>query len=421
MSGTSETLRNTLPSVPPVHVLGGFQTDFARNLAREGREIADLFRDVLEGTLDAVSVDASSIETIHVGNAFGELFAGQAHLGAMAATVDERLMGVPASRHEAAGASGSAAVLGAMSDIEAGRYACALVIGVEQERNVPGDVAARHMGSAAWIGHEGEGARYLWPHMFSRIQEVYEERDGLRYEHLAAIARKSFDNARGNPRAQGRGWRFEASAFLEDDEENPIVEGRVRRRDCSQVTDGAAAVVLCSAAFADTWARRSGRAAARILGWGHRTSSLSLARKLELGRSEAYLFPHVRRTITDALGRAGLADASALGGVEVHDCFSVTEYLAIDHLGLAPPRRAFEAIESGAVARTGKTPINPSGGLIGGGHPVGATGVRMLLDAEKQVTGRAGDCQVAGARTFGTLNIGGSAATAVSFVVGAPS
>ena len=67
----------------------------------------------------------------------------------------------------------------------------------------------------------------------------------------------------------------------------------------------------------------------------------------------------------------------------------------------------------------GRLPINPSGGLIGGGHPVGATGVRMLLDAAKQVTGTAGDYQVDGARTFGTLNIGGSTATTVSLVVGA--
>jgi acetyl-CoA C-acetyltransferase len=405
-----------------VFVLGGFQTDFARNLAREGREIADLFRDVLPGCLHAAQIDAPAIETIHVGNAFGELFAGQAHLGAMPATVDESLIGVPASRHEAACASGSAAVLAAMSEIEAGRYGCALVAGVEEERNVPGDVAARHMGSAAWIGHEGEGARYMWPHMFSRIMEAYLERDrGLEYAHLAALTKKSFEAARANPNAQGRGWSFEADAFGEDDEKNPIVEGLVRRRDCSQVTDGAAAVVLCSADFAEAWSRRTGRAPARILGWGHRTSTLSLARKLELAREQTYMFPHVRQTLTDALARAGLPDASTLGGVEVHDCFSITEYMAIDHLAIAPPGRAFEAIESGAALRSGRTPINPSGGLIGGGHPVGATGVRMLLDAAKQVTGTAGEYQVAGARTFATLNIGGSAATAVSFVVGAAS
>ena len=77
------------------------------------------------------------------------------------------------------------------------------------------------------------------------------------------------------------------------------------------------------------------------------------------------------------------------------------------------PGKAFEAVEDGRIET-----VNPSGGLIGAGHPVGATGVRMLLDAAQQVTGRAGECQVPGARTVATLNIGGSMATVASFVVG---
>jgi acetyl-CoA C-acetyltransferase len=92
--------------------------------------------------------------------------------------------------------------------------------------------------------------------------------------------------------------------------------------------------------------------------------------------------------------------------------------MLIDHLGLTPPGEAWRAIEDGRLERTGAFPINPSGGLIGGGHPVGATGVRMVLDAERQVTGRANDLQIAGATTFATLNLGGSATTAASFIVG---
>jgi acetyl-CoA C-acetyltransferase len=97
----------------------------------------------------------------------------------------------------------------------------------------------------------------------------------------------------------------------------------------------------------------------------------------------------------------------------------MTEYMAIDHLGLTAPGEAWKAIEADAIAIGGKLPINPSGGLIGAGHPVGATGVRMALDAAKQAAGRAGDYQVAGAKSVQTLNIGGSATTAVSFVIGA--
>jgi acetyl-CoA C-acetyltransferase len=91
--------------------------------------------------------------------------------------------------------------------------------------------------------------------------------------------------------------------------------------------------------------------------------------------------------------------------------------MAIDHFGITEPGESWKAIERGDLERDGATPMNPSGGLIGGGHPVGATGVRMLVDAAHQVTGAAGANQVAGARTFATLNIGGSTATAVSFIV----
>jgi acetyl-CoA C-acetyltransferase len=108
-----------------------------------------------------------------------------------------------------------------------------------------------------------------------------------------------------------------------------------------------------------------------------------------------------------------------LDGFEVHDCFTPSEYLAIDHIGLTGPGESWKAIEGGDIEIGGRLPINPSGGLIGGGHPVGASGIRMMLDAAKQVSGLAGDYQVRGARRFGTLNFGGSTATTVSFVIGA--
>ena len=134
--------------------------------------------------------------------------------------------------------------------------------------------------------------------------------------------------------------------------------------------------------------------------------------------SSDLVFPHVRDTISDAFRRAGVTDVMQLDGIETHDCFTTTEYMAIDHFGITAPGESWKAIESGLIERDGALPINPSGGLIGGGHPVGATGARMVFDAAKQVTGRAGDIQVDGARTFATLNIGGSLSTVASFVVG---
>lgn len=92
--------------------------------------------------------------------------------------------------------------------------------------------------------------------------------------------------------------------------------------------------------------------------------------------------------------------------------------MAIDHFGLTEPGQSWRAIEEGVIDFGGRLPINPSGGLIGCGHPVGATGVRQLLDAYKQVTDTAGEYQVPGAAAVGTLNIGGSATSTVCFIVG---
>jgi acetyl-CoA C-acetyltransferase len=395
-------------------VAGGFQTDFARNWGRAGHGFAELVEAVVTGTVEASGVDPADIGVIHVGNAFGQLFTGQGQLGGMPATVDPRLWGIPAARHEAACASGSVAVLSAMADLESGRYDVALVLGVELERTVPGDDASRLLGAAAWIGHEGQDAKFMWPYMFSALADEYDRRYGLDDAHLRAIARLNYTNARSNPNAQTRTWTFTDASFSADDEANPPVEGRVRRTDCSQITDGAAGVVLVSDRYLA--AHPTARPLARIAGWGHTTVGLPLAQKLSRSAGQPYVLPHVRTAITSALGRAEV-DLERLDAIETHDCFSMSEYAAIDHFGITAPGESWKAVENGDLAVGGRIPVNPGGGLIGGGHPVGATGVRMLLDAYKQVTDQAGDYQVPGARTVATLNIGGSTTTTVSLVV----
>ena len=405
---------------PPIYILGGHQTDFARNAARAGEGLFEMLRAAVVGALEDASLQACDIESGHVGNFVGELFTGQGQIGGMLAAIDPGLYGTPAGRHEAACASGSIAMLAATAEIECGRYDCVLVTGVEIERNVPGAVAARHLGAATWLGKEGNDVKYVWPHMFDLVGKEYERRYGLKYEHLARIAEINLTNARRNPLAQTRDWQYTAASFMQDDEANPVIEGMIRRQDCGQVTDGAAAVILGSARFAKQWATRMNRSLDSlpyIAGWGHRTANLLLEEKLRISADQPYIFPHVRDAIQGAFKRAGVADVSSIHGIETHDCFTVTEYMAIDHFGITPPGESWRAIESGEIALGGRIPINASGGLIGAGHPVGATGVRMVLDAARQVSGTAGNCQVEGARRFATLNIGGSATTVVSFVV----
>ena len=402
-----------------VYILGGWQSDFARNWGREGIDIADAFTETVRHGLDAASLDADEIETGHVGNFTAELFAGQGLLGGFFGLVDPGWDGLPTARHEAACASGSVALLAATAEIEAGRYDLACVVGIEQMRNVPGRIAAQHLGAAAWNGHEYGDAEFVWPRAFSDLAGEYDRRHGLKYEHLMRIAEINFGNAKRNPNAQTRGHLFTPAHFTADDEANPVVEGRTRKMDCGQVTDGAAVVFLASPERAADYARRRGvplESLARISGWGHRSAPIAYAAKVRASAGEPYVFPQVRRAILDARARAGI-DLAAIDAVETHDCFTATEYMAIDHLGLTEPGESWRAIEDGSIEIGGRMPVNPSGGLIGLGHPVGATGVRMLLDATKQVTDNAGEYQVDGARRVQTLNIGGSTTTTVSFIV----
>ncbi|MDT7765421.1 MAG: acetyl-CoA C-acetyltransferase [Mycobacterium sp.] len=395
-----------------VWILGGYQSDFARNFTREGHDFADLTAEVVDNTVAAARVDATDIGVVHVANAFGEMFARQGHLGAMPASVNDGLWDTPASRHEAACASGSVATLAALADLRSGAYRTALVVGVELEKTVPGDTAAQHLGAAAWIDHEGGEAKFMWPYMFDRVADEYDRRYGLDEAHLRAIAQLNFANARANPNAQTREWTVPDPIGADD--ANPLVEGRLGRFDCSQMTDGGAGIVLVT----DDYLREHPGAhpIGRIDGWGHRTVGLGLQQKLDRAADDPYVLPHVRSAVLDALDRAHVT-LDDVDGFEVHDCFTPSEYLAIDHIGLTGPGESWKAIEKNEIELGGRLPINPSGGLIGGGHPVGASGVRMLVDAAKQVSGAAGDYQVEGAKTFGTLNFGGSTSTTVSFVV----
>lgn len=404
-----------------IFILGGAQTDFARNIEREGGDIFALFRDVAEAAFTATGIEPREVECAHVGNFVSELFAGQGQLGGFFGHVHPDLAGIPTARHEAACASGSVAILAASAEIEAGRYGLAMVLGIELMRNVPGQRAAEYLGSAAWAGREAQEARFLWPYMFSNVADEYEERYGLHADHLRGISEIAFANAKRNPNAQTRSWAITGEYFADNDETNPLIEGRLRKSDCGQITDGAAAIFLASREVAGAYAKRRGIALdsiPRLKGWGHSTAPLLYSTKVSESRGQPYVFPTVRKAMMDALARAQMPDIYACDGVEVHDCFSITEYMAIDHFGITPPGESWRAVEDGTIAMGGKLPVNPSGGLIGLGHPVGATGVRMMLDAWRQVTSNAGDYQVEGARNFATFNVGGSATTSVSFVVG---
>jgi acetyl-CoA C-acetyltransferase len=404
-----------------VYVLGGFQTDFARNWTKENKHFSALMRESVLGALERCEIAPEEVQSAHVGNFAAELYCMQGHLGAFFTEVHPAFSGLPTSRHEAACASGSIALLAAAAEIEAGRYDLQAVVGIEQMKTVNAAKGGSYLGTAAWYEQEADGVEFPFPKLFGKLGDEYDKRFRLKDEHLAEISRLNYDNAKLNPLAQTRNWYMNKDHALVRTEDNAAVGGRIRISDCSQVTDGAVTVFLASRAFAERYARGRGLSLAqipRIKGWGHHTARLRFADKIAESAQSPYVLPHVRATITDAWKRAGIADVNGVDGIETHDCFTTSEYMAIDHFGITAPGESWKAVEAGWLEIGGKHPINPSGGLIGAGHPVGATGVRQLLDSYLQVTGQAGAYQVEGAKNFQTLNIGGSGTTSCSFILG---
>jgi acetyl-CoA C-acetyltransferase len=335
--------------------------------------------------------------------------------------VDPAFSGLPTSRHEAACASGSIAILAASAEIEARRYDCALVVGVEQMKTVDPKTGGDYLGTAAWYEIEAKGVDFPFPKLFGRLGDEYDKRFGLKDEHLAHIAAVNYSNAKRNPLAQTRNWYMTEDHARSTDKFNTVIGGRIKVSDCSQVTDGAVALFLASEKAAAAYAKTRGiklERIPRLLGWGHHTAPIEFDAKVAESRNNPYVLPHTRQTILDALQRAGVADVWGVDGIETHDCFTTSEYMAIDHFGITEPGESWKAVEEGTIELGGKMPINASGGLIGCGHPVGATGARQVLDAFKQLTGAAGEYQIEGAKKIATLNIGGSGTTSVSFIIG---
>lgn len=411
-----------------VYILGGAQTDFERNWTKEGKGMVALLKEIMDDGLREAGLSFDDIKELNkdnrvscfVGNFIAEKYTEQGHLGAFLTEVNESFYGVPSARYEAACASSSVAIDAAATKIRAGEYDVAVVVGWELMKTVDSAVGGDFLGRAAYYEKEGKGVSLPFPKLFGKLADEtlkkYPELDEKRYlDALAKISVINYSNAKRNPLAQTRKWFMSyEQASTRGTDTNPIVGGKLAVSDCSQVTDGAAVVVLCSEKFIN---ERGIESKPILKGYGHRVAPLLFEKKMANNRDSEYLLPWTRQAVLDAYRRSGLR-VDDIDVFETHDCFTSSEYAAISAFGITEPGREYEAVESGMIAFGGEKPINPSGGLIGCGHPVGASGARMLLDLYKQVTGTAGAYQVQGAKNAMMLNIGGSATTNYVFVIG---
>ena len=415
-------------------ILGGAQTDFARNWSKEGKTFLSMMCEVVEDGLGAVGLDYAEVERLNrenrigvfVGNFDAEQYANQGHLGAFLTEVHPSFYGVPGARYEAACASGSVALNAARAHLEAGDYDVAIVLGLEVMKTVSAAKGGDFLGTAAYYELEAKGVSFPFPKLFGQLADLIIERNPKLGEdrvmqNLAEISRINYKNAKLNDQAQTRSWFMDSSHALERGTDfNAAVGGRLCITDCSQVTDGAALLVLASPKYAQEFAakrKRSMQEFAVIKGWGHRVAPLRFAKKVQESQGQEYVLPWTRQAVVDSYTRANM-NIDQMDLMETHDCFTSSEYVAISAFGLTKPGEEYRAIEDAVIDFPGKKPINPSGGLIGAGHPVGASGVRMALDIYKQVTAQAGGYQVDDARNGMSLNIGGSATTSMTFIIG---
>ena len=411
-----------------VYILGGAQTDFERNWKKEGKGMVAILKEVIADGLGHAGLSFEDVRELNkdnrvacfVGNFIAEKYVDQGHLGAFLTEVDSAFYGVPSARYEAACASSSVAIDAAQTKIKSGDYDVCIVVGWELMKTVESRIGGDYLGRAAYYEKEGKGIDLPFPKLFGKLADEtlkkYPELDEKRYmDALAQISVINYSNAKRNPLAQTRKWFMSyEQASTRGTETNPLVGGRLGVSDCSQVTDGAAVVVLCSESFIK---EREIKGKPIIKGYGHRVAPMLFEKKMADNEQSEYTLPWTRQAVLDAYKRAWLT-VDDIDVFETHDCFTSSEYAAISAFGLTEPGREYEAIESGLIAFDGKKPINPSGGLIGCGHPVGASGARMLLDLYKQVSGTAGEYQIKGAKNGMMLNIGGSATTNYVFIVG---
>ncbi len=407
----------------PVYILGAGRTDFKRNLRKEGKTIRDLIKEAGRAALDDAKIDAGEIEAAAVGNFNAGQFTKQLHLGAFIPEIDEKLHGIPTMHTEAACASGSLSVLLGAQWIMGGFHDAVLVVGAEQQKTMSSKDGSDVLGAAADYEIERpEYGDFMFPKLFGRIAEIYIEKYGASPDDLAAVAYKNYAHARLNPMAQMRDANLTYNDASQVSDKNPSVAPPLRVSDCSQITDGAAAIVLVSGKYMDKHGLDKSKYP-HLLGFGSTTDYLALEKK------DAPTFSTARKAAEKAFGMANLKPRD-MHGVEVHDCFSITEIVAYEILGLAESGKGFELAKSGATALpqvrgehvTGKfdfeIPVNTGGGLIGDGHPVGATGVRQVVDAYQQLTNQSGQRQIKDAKKFLTFNMGGSLTTSVAMIWG---
>lgn len=387
--------------------------DFAK---KTNPTLKDYIADSIKGCLSSTGVAGAQVDKVYVGNFAGELFSKQGHLGAAVALGDAALMYKPSMRVEGACASGGLAAAGAIQAIKAGDD-CALAVGAEVQTTVAASEGGTYLARAADFDRQADIDDFTFPCLFARRTKAYLSK----YPHasdkdLGLVSAKAYGNGNLNPLAHMHSVKVDADHagtvsktnpnFLTNEDYKPFV----RLTDCSQVSDGGAACIFAS----EEGLKKLGRKVEdciEVLGNDYGVGDLWT------DPEDLTSMDTIRTVVQRLLAAKKLTIADIQVG-EFHDCFTMAELLTYEAIGLAAPGQACDVIRAGETSLQGKLPVNTGGGLISFGHPVGATGIKQVVEIYRQMKGLCGDYQLASKPELGlTINMGGDDKTVAAMVL----
>lgn len=372
-----------------VAIVGVSQTKFGELWDKSFRDL------VVEAGVEAIqdaNMTGDKIDAMYIGNMSGGLFVGQEHIGALIAE-HSGLAPIPCTRVEAACASGGLALRQAIMAVASGYYDNVMAAGVEKMTDVVDATPAIAAASdQEWEAQQGVTFPSLYAMMARRHMYEY----GTTREQIAGFAVLGHKNGALNPKAQ-----FQREISVDAVLNSTKVASPLNILDCSPVSDGAAAVIVCPAEdakkYTDTpiYVKASTQASDSIA--LHSRKSLTTIQSTINASRKAYDIAKI--------------EAKDIDIAEVHDCFSINGLLAIEDLGFFEKGNGGQAIEDGLIERDGQVAVNTSGGLKARGHPLGATGIAQVAEVSWQLRGEANKRQVDGAEVGLTQNIGGTGGT----------
>jgi acetyl-CoA C-acetyltransferase len=377
-----------------INILGTATTKFGELWDVSPRELA---REAMTDALKASGLKPSQIDALFVGNMLSGILGNQTNLASL--IVEELGVQVPAFRIEGACASGGLALHNAINSLNAGKYKTVLVLGLEKMTDHSQDEITSALSAAGSDEERMAGATF--PGIYALMAQAYMQEYNVDEETLAAVSVKNHYHGSFNPKAQ-----FQSLITVADVMKSPKVADPLKLLDCSPVSDGASAVVITSDISLKAKKPVSiiaSEVATDTLALYNRKSFTSLSAVVNASQ-KAYWATGLKPTDIDV--------------AEIHDCFSISEAIAVEDLGFSKKGEGAKDIAQEKMTLfKGKIICNPSGGLKACGHPVGATGIKQIVEITEQLRGTAGKRQVKGAKIGLTHNVGGSGAVAAIHIL----